>query len=55
MHYRQVTAFRAGKTKVFNSLGAQLKKACNDKFDMGEATQTLRRLLEKENKNPLKN
>ena len=47
--YPQVAAFRAGKTKVFSSLGAQLKKACNDRFDMGEATQTLRRLLEKKN------
>jgi len=32
--------------KYFKSLAAQLKKECNEKYDMGEATQTLKRLLE---------
>ncbi|KAK4017619.1 glutamyl-tRNA(Gln) amidotransferase subunit B, mitochondrial [Daphnia magna] len=43
---KAVASFRAGKTKVFKSLSAHLNKECNNKYDMGEATQTLRRLLQ---------
>ncbi|XP_046454065.1 glutamyl-tRNA(Gln) amidotransferase subunit B, mitochondrial-like [Daphnia pulex] len=46
---KSVAAFRAGKAKIFKSLAAQLKKECNDKYDMGDATQTLKRLLEEKN------
>jgi hypothetical protein len=34
---------------VFKNLAAQLKKECSDKYDMGEATQTLKMLLEENN------
>jgi hypothetical protein len=31
---------------VFKNLAAQLKKECNEKYDMGVATEILKRLLE---------
>jgi len=43
---KHVAAYRAGKVKVLNSLVGQLKKSCNNRFDMCRATETLQRLLD---------
>jgi Asp-tRNA(Asn)/Glu-tRNA(Gln) amidotransferase B subunit len=41
-----VAAYRSGKTKVFGSLTAQVKKVSNNKVDMAVAVEMLKKLLQ---------